>query len=563
MALSPLVRLSVGVLLLVVALGACTQRQAPDAPAASDGPSLDEIEPDHLAAHLRFLSSDLLEGRAPATRGGEIAAAYLADQLAAMGYAPAGDNGTYFQSLAIVESTVDPAFTLTAGGGATFKYFDDVVASSGVQEPEVDVRGELVFVGHGIVAPEYRWDDYAGVDMHGRIALIMVNDPPATAAEPDLFAGKALTYYGRWTYKYEEAARQGAVGAILIHTDASATYPWQVVQSGFTGTQYSVPVEPGQPVLRLEAWVRDEVAKAIVARAGHDLDALRRAADSRGARPVALDVPVSGHITQAIARKQSANVIGLLRGARTPDQGVMYTAHYDHFGVREMRAGDTPQTDRIFNGALDNASGCAGLLEVAQAFARARTRPVRSIYVVFTTAEESGLLGSEYLAAHLPLPAAQWAANINIDVLNVYGPATDIGLLGAERSTLGETAGALARQRGRVLTFDPAPERGYFYRSDHFPLAKVGVPAVSASESRDFTGPNAAELRKRAETYNDTDYHQPSDERQPWWDYRGAVADLRFYAELGWRVASTAGMPAYHPNEAFARPRQEASVRPR
>src|ERR1043166_3894240 len=251
---------------LILAVGGLlwAQSQAPASGAGGSGPALAEIRTEDVAAHLRFLASDLLEGRAPSTRGGELAAEYLATQLATLGYAPAGDSGTYFQRFSIVETTVDPSFTLSAGSGAPFKYLTDVVAGSGVQEPRVDVNGELVFVGHGIVAPEYKWNDYAGIDMKGRIALIMVNDPPATADDPQLFGGPALTYYGRWTYKYEEAARQGAAGAVLIHTTESATYPWQVVQSGFSGTQYAVPVESGVPVLSLKAWVTDDAANTIV-----------------------------------------------------------------------------------------------------------------------------------------------------------------------------------------------------------------------------------------------------------------------------------------------------------
>ncbi len=541
---------------LLLAVGSLLWAQSRVPPPARDsGAVAAEIQPDQLAAHLQFLASDLLEGRAPSTRGGELAAAYLATQLATLGYAPAGDNGTYYQNLSIVESVLDPRFTLNVTGGPSFKYMQEVVAFKGLQEPRVDVGGEVVFVGHGIVAPEYRWNDYAGIDMRGKIALIMVNDPPATAGEPGLFGGTALTYYGRWTYKYEEAARQGAAGAILIHTDESATYPWQVVQSGFSGTQYDVPTVPGAPVLRLQAWVTNDAAKALVARSGKDLDTLRQGALARGAAPVALGVEVSASVEQTIRRRTAANVVGVLKGSK-PSEGVVYTAHYDHFGIRDARPGEAADVDRIYNGALDNASGSAGVLEVAQALARAGRKPARSIYIVFTTAEESGLLGSEYFATHLPLPAAQWAANINIDVLNVYGPARDIVLIGAERSSIGPLATEIARRTGRVVSPDPEPQRGFFYRSDHFPLAKVGIPAVSLAESTQFTGAGAAEMKTRRDAFNGTDYHQPSDEIKPWYDYDGAVADLRFFAELGWHIANMQAMPVYNANEQFARPRQ-------
>lgn len=543
--------------LVIVAVLAAQERPGsprPEVARAASGVALDEIEGDQIAAHLQFLADDLLEGRAPSTRGGELAARYLATQLALLGYEPAGESGTFFQPVAIASSAVDRSFTLTAGAGPPFRYLDDVVAFSGVQAPQVMTRGEVVFVGHGIVAPEFNWNDYAGVDMKGRIALIMVNDPPAPPEEPQLFGGPALTYYGRWTYKFEEAARQGAAGAILIHTDASATYPWQVVQSSWSGTQYSIPAVAGVPALGLKAWVTDRAAREIVKRAGRDLDALRKAALVRGARPVPLGLEASATIVQKVQQKTSPNVIGVLRGAN-PAQGVIYTAHYDHLGMRDPQPGDPPDADRIYNGATDNASGLAGVLEIAQALARAGTRPARSIYVLFTTAEESGLLGAEYFAAHPVLPADAWAGNINSDSLNMAGPSRDIVLLGAERSTLGMMASQLAAEQGRVVGPDPAPGNGYFFRSDHFPLAKIGIPALSLSDPVEFIGANPEAARKLHEEYQAKHYHQPSDEIQPSWDYTGAVNDMRFLAELGWRIANAPDMPAYHPTEQFARPR--------
>ena len=526
----------------------------PEVAGTTAGPALDEIRGEQIAAHVQFLADDLLEGRAPSTRGGQLAAQYLATQLALLGFEPGGEGGTYFQNVAIVESVVNPSFTLTAGPGAPFTYLEDVVAFSGVQEPRVSAAGEIVFVGHGIVAPEFNWNDYAGVDMKGKIALIMVNDPPAPAEEAQLFGGSALTYYGRWTYKYEEAARQGAAGAILIHTDESATYPWQVVQSSWSGTQYLIPAVAGAPTLALKAWVTDRAAREIAKRGGQDLDALRKAALSRGARPVPLGIQASGTIVQAVQQKTSPNVIGVLRGTN-PSQAVVYTSHYDHLGMREPQPGDPPGADRIYNGATDNASGLAGTLEIAQALSGAGTRPARSIYILFTAAEESGLLGAEYFASHPVLPAAAWAGNINIDSLNMAGPSRDIVLLGAERSTLGALAAELAVERGRVVGPDPEPGRGYFFRSDHFPLAKVGIPAVSLSEPVEYTGKDPAASKQLKEEYDAKHYHQPSDDIKPGWDYTGAVDDMRFLAELGWRIANSPQMPAYNSNEQFARPR--------
>ena len=548
-------------LVVIVAVLAGQERAGSPRPVIStggSGPALDEIRGDDIAAHVQFLSDDLLEGRAPSTRGGDLAARYLATQLTLLGFEPGGENGTYFQQVAIVESVVDPSFTLSAGAGAPFRYLEDVVGFSGVQSPQVRTQGEIVFVGHGIVAPEYNWNDYAGADMKGKVALIMVNDPPATAAEPQLFGGPALTYYGRWTYKFEEAARQGAAGALLIHTDESATYGWQVVQSSWSGTQYSIPVVPGQPALGLRAWVTDRAAREIAKRAGQDLDALRKAALVRGFTAVPLGIEASATVVQRVQQKTSPNVIGVLKGTN-PQQAVIYTAHYDHLGMREAQPGDQPDADRIFNGAIDNASGLSGVLEIVQALARARTRPERSIYILFTTAEESGLLGSEYFAAHPVLPASAWAGNINIDSLNMTGPSRDIVLLGAERSTLGPMAAQLAAERMRVVGPDPAPGNGYFFRSDHFPLAKVGIPALSLSEPVEYTGGNPAAQKAMKDEYENMRYHQVEDEIQPNWDYTGAVNDMKFLAELGWRIANAPEMPRYNEDQQFARPRQTAT----
>ncbi|MGQ0732149.1 MAG: M20/M25/M40 family metallo-hydrolase [Acidobacteriota bacterium] len=545
---------------LATQLAACVPSvQAPtDRPAPAAGPAEAEIQTASLRAHLRMLSHDLMEGRAPSTRGGTLAAEYLATQLAAMGIEPGGSDGTYFQQVPIVESVVDRTFTLSVPG-QTYRYGQDIVAFSGSEQARVHVQGDVVFVGHGIVAPEMQWNDYAGIDVKGKWVVIMVNDPPAPPDEPTLFGGPALTYYGRWTYKFEEAARQGAAGALLIHTDESATYPWQVVQSSWTGTQYALPPAAGVPALGIKAWVTNDAASDLVRRSGRNLDQLRTAARARGFKAVPLGIRAAATLQQRSSRKTSPNVIGVLKGANT-NQGVVFTSHYDHFGVREQQAGDKPDADRIFNGAYDNASGCAGLLLIAQAMARAEQRPARSFYFVFTTAEESGLLGAEYFAQHPPIPMSAVAANINIDGINYLGPTHDVVLLGADRSTLGPMVGAIAKERGRILGEDQHPERGYFFRSDHFPLAKAGVPALSISEPREFTGPNAAALKKRQEAYNSTDYHQPSDEFDEAWDFRGAVEDLKLLAQLAWQVAAQPELPRYNDGDQFANVRQNAGA---
>jgi Zn-dependent M28 family amino/carboxypeptidase len=327
-----------------------------------------------------------------------------------------------------------------------------------------------------------------------------------------------------------------------------------VVQSSWSGTQYSIPAVAGEPTLALKAWVTDQAAHEIVRRAGKNLDDLRTAALTRGARAVPLGIQASATLVQKVQQKVSPNVVGLLKGTNA-GQAVIYTAHYDHLGVRDLKPGDPPDVDRIYNGAIDNASGLSGLLEIAQALGQARSAPARSIYIMFTTAEESGLLGAEYFSTHPMLPAGAWAANINIDSLNMAGRTRDIVLLGAERSTLGGMAATLAGERGRVVGPDPEPGRGYFFRSDHFPFAKVGIPALSLGEPTEFVGKDPAFAKQRRDVYNEKDYHQPSDEMRADWDYSGAVEDMRFLAELGWRIANAPDMPAYNPNEQFARPR--------
>jgi Zn-dependent M28 family amino/carboxypeptidase len=540
--------------LMLALLVGCSQPAPPAAPAAASGPAEAEIQAPALVAHLRMLSSDSFEGRAPATRGGQLAVEYLATQMAALGLQPAGDGGTFFQQVPIVESTVERTFTVSVPG-TSYRYLQDVVAFSGVETPRVQVQGDVTFVGYGINAPELKWNDYAGVDVKGKWVLIMVNDPPAPADEPTLFGGPALTYYGRWTYKYEEAARQGAAGALLIHTDESATYPWQVVQSSWSGTQYMLPPEAGAPALGIKAWITESAARDLAKRGGQNLDALRKTASVRGFKAVPLATRAAATLQQRSARKTAANVVAKLPGTND-QQAVVFTSHWDHFGMREPQPEEPKEADRIFNGAYDNASGCAGLIEIARAMARAPERPGRAIYFVFTTAEEAGLLGSEYFIAHPPIPPAQMAANLNVDGLNYLGPTKDMVQLGADRSTLGPMVKAILEARGRTLGQDTHPERGYFYRSDHFPLAKAGVPALSISEPREFTGPNAAALLKKQEEYNGKDYHQPSDEYDPSWDFAGAVDDLKVLAQLAWRVAALPEMPKYNDGDQFANARK-------
>ena len=539
-------------LLAVVAAGCST----PPAPPPPPSPAEDQITTESLVNHVKVLASDEFEGRAPATPGGQKTQEYLAKQLSDLGVAPGAPDGTYFQQVPIVESVVERNFVLSVPGN-TYKYFADVVAFSGLEKPRVQVQGDVVFVGHGINAPELNWNDYAGVNVRGKWVMIMVNDPPAPADEPTLFGGKALTYYGRWTYKFEEAARQGAAGALLIHTDESATYPWQVVQSSWTGTQYSLPPQPGEPALGIKAWISNAAATDLARRGGRDLNAMREAASKRGFKAVPLSIRAAATLMQRSSRKTAANVIGVIKGTTNASEAVVYSAHWDHFGVRDLLPNDPKDVDRIHNGAYDNASGCAGVLEIAKAFVKAPQKPARSIYFAFVTAEESGLLGSGFMAANLPIPADKIAANINIDGVNYLGATTDMVQLGSERSSIGPMVEAILKERGRTLVGDTHPERGYFFRSDHFPFAKVGVPAISLSEPKEFTSPNAAELLKKQEAYNGTDYHQPSDEYDPSWDFSGGVNDMKVLAQLGWRIAQQAEMPKYNAGDQFGEIRKK------
>ena len=540
---------------VVVALSVSCQ-SAPPPPTPPAGPAEDLITTASMTEHIKTLAADEYEGRAPASPGGEKTQNYLAAQLKAIGIHPGAPDGTYFQQVPIVESVVERNFVISVPGN-TYRYYSDVVAFSGLERPRVQVQGEVVFVGHGINAPELNWNDYAGTNVRNKWVMVMVNDPPAPADEPTLFDGSALTYYGRWTYKFEEAARQGAAGALLIHTDESATYPWQVVQSSWSGTQYSLPPQAGEPALGIKAWISDAAAKDMVRRGGRDLDTLRAAASKRGFKPVALNLRAAATLTQKATRKTAANVIGVLKGTTNAGEAVIYSAHWDHFGTRAPLPADTPDTDRIYNGAYDNASGVGAVLEIAKAFSKAPQQPARSIYFAFVTAEESGLLGSSFFAANPPIPMDKVAANINIDGVNYLGPTTDMVLLGSDRSTLGPMVEALLKERNRTLGTDQHPERGYFFRSDHFPFAKAGVPALSLSEPQQFSGANAANLKKKQEEYNGKDYHQPSDEFDPSWDFSGGVNDMRVLAQLGWRIANQPDLPSYNEGDQFAQVRKK------
>jgi Zn-dependent M28 family amino/carboxypeptidase len=521
------------------------------------------INENKLRAHIKFLSDDQLEGRGTGAPGGELAAKYIAAQLEASGLKGAGAGGQFFQPVSLVGVKADPASTLTVRGGAkseTFKFADDFVAFTGAQTADVDVNAELVFVGYGISAPEQRWNDYKGDagDYRGKILVMLVNDPPATSTEPNLFGGRALTYYGRWTYKYEEAARRGAAGVILLHTDESAGYPWNVVRTSNSSWRFDIAREGNNsqsPFLKLRSWVTDDSARRIMSLAGLDLGDLRRKAASRDFQPVKLNLEASINIKSELKRVKAPNVAAVLTGSdpRLRDEYVIYTAHWDHLGIgTPNKNGDT-----IYNGALDNSTGIASVLSIAETLARLplRERPKRSIMFLFTTAEEQGLLGAEWYTNHPLVPLNKTAANINLDSMNILGRTRDFAPLGAERSTLGPIIEAIARERGMRVAPDPRPEQGLFYRSDHFPFAKAGVPSVSMKQGTDFVGRPKDWGNKQFQAYNTAHYHQPSDEYKDSWDFSGMFQEIELALAIGRRVADMPQLPRFNEGDEFAKGR--------
>lgn len=517
-----------------------------------------KIEDSELRAHVKFLSDDMLEGRGTGARGGLLAAKYIAAKFESLGLEPAAADRTYFQQVGLVGIKTDQSTKLTvkgASGSADFSYGDQFVAGTDLERNEIPLNAEIVFVGYGVAAPENNWDDYKGVDVRGKILLMMVNDPPATPAEPNLFGGKALTYYGRWTYKYEEAARRGAAGAILIHTNESAGYGWNVVRSSWGGERFGLIPEAGTPALGLKAWVTEDAARKIASLGGQNLDQLRQAAQTRGFRPVTLNAKVETTLKTTSHRVQSPNVVGILRGSDPVQKNeyVIYSAHWDHLGIRPDQPGDN-----IYNGAVDNATGVAGILAIAKAFQALNSKPKRSILFIATTAEEQGLLGAEYYAHHPLVPLAKTVADINLDSMNVLGQTSDITPLGADRSTLGKFIEAVAGENQVTISPDAHPEQGLFYRSDHFPFAKVGIPAVNFEPGSNFVGHSPEWGKEKFKDYNENRYHQPSDEYSPNWDFSGLVQQARLAFWVGLRVANADETPQWNKGDEFERARLQS-----
>ena len=515
--------------------------------------AMQKIDPERIRAHVRFLADDLLEGRGTGQRGGDIAAEYMATQFALYGLKPAGENGTYMQKVPLVGITPEPETTfslvLASGSAMHLKPLDQYVAYDQTQEPKSDVDAEIVYVGYGIEAPEYKWNDYKDVDVRGKVLLILVNEPPSD--DPTFFKGKALTYYGRWTYKYEEASRKGAVGAILIHKTDMASYPWEVVRNSNSGEKSFLKLEGG-PALKVASWIHLDVARQLASSAGMDLDKMMEDAQSRDFRPIALPVKLKAHMVSKIRPFESNNVLAMLPGAdrKLKNEAVMYTAHYDHLGIRPDMPGDN-----IYNGANDNATGCGILLEVARAYSEGPQRPRRSIIFASVTAEEQGLLGSEYLAKHPPIPANRISLDLNYDDVPPLGAPEEVEVSGAERTTFYPLIQSLAKTFRLAIRPDARPEAGHYYRSDHFSLAQVGIPAFSINEGVKFKGHDVAWGKQQADEFTSKHYHQPSDEYHPWMDFTGDAAMARFGFALGWEAAAQKEEVAWRTGDEFERNR--------
>jgi Zn-dependent M28 family amino/carboxypeptidase len=524
-----------------------------------------EISADRLLANIKVLSSDAYEGRAPASHGEELATHFIEAQFTESGLKPGNPDGTYFQDVPMVGITADPSAELVlacpAGGERVrLAYADDFVAWTKRVEPSVSIDAEMVFVGYGVVAPEYQWDDYKGVDVKGKVLVMLINDPPVpdpqnpSQLDEKMFKGKAMTYYGRWTYKFEMAAAKGAAGCLIVHQTGPAGYPWGVVKSSNTGEQFSlVAADRGMSRSAVEGWMTLEKARELFAMTGKNFDVLEKAAARRDFRPVDLGVKASLALHNRIRTIESKNVVARLEGSdsKLRDEYVIYTAHWDHLGI-----GPEVNGDKIYHGALDNASGVAALFELGRAFQRLMPPPRRSILFLSVTGEEKGLLGSQYYAEHPLYPLAKTLAEINMDGLNPLGPTKDIELIGLGQSTLDDVATAVAAEQGRVVKPDAEPEKGYYYRSDHFSFAKQGVPALDPGRGVDYIGKPPGwglEMRKK---YTAEDYHKPSDKVKPYWDLSGAVQDLELLGEVGYRVANAKTFPTWKSGSEFKAKRE-------
>ena len=506
------------------------------------------------------ISGDGYAGRGPGSEGDGAARAYLAGRLAAAGFRPGAADGSWEQPFGLIGIRADQpsswAFTSEVGD-LILDQSDDFIVASGVQAAVASVSdAEVVFVGYGIQAPEYDWDDYKDANLEGKVLLMLNNDPDW---DPDLFGGETRLYYGRWTYKYESAARQGAVGAIIIHTTPSAGYPWQVVQTSWSGEQFELPAGD-DPRLQVAAWVTEDAARELVDRSDLDLDALITAAREPDFVPVPLQLRTSIELHNSLSQATTANVIGMLDGSdpELADEVVVYMAHHDHLGVAEPVSGDDPNVDRIYNGARDNGIGVAVVTAIADSLATLPERPRRSTLVAFVGAEEQGLLGSKFLAAEPVVPAGRMAALLNFDGGNIWGRTSDISFVGYGKSTLDDVADVVASLQGRIVRPDQYPDRGYYYRSDQFSLAQIGVPGIFLRGGSEFIGRPAGWGEQQLIAYERENYHQPSDELTDDWDFSGLIEDARFGFLAGLLIANGDSLPAWRPGDEFEAARLEA-----
>src|SRR5262245_9580882 len=510
-----------------------------------------------LRGHIRYLADDLLEGRGPGSRGDELAQLYIAAHFQALGLKPAAPGGGWFQKVPLVGVTTHVPVALKFqhdGKSLELKRHEEYVIMSGKAQPQVSVNdAELVFVGYGMQAPEYQWDDFKGVDLRGKVLLVMNNDP---ADDPELFGGKRRLYYGRWDYKFASAARQGAAGAIIIHTTESAGYPFQVVQTSWSGEEFEME-HATDPRVQMRGWMTEGGSRRRVTLAGQDMDTLRAAAERRDFRPVPLGIHLSVAFSYDIRKVKTGNILGLLPGSdpELARQAVIFMAHHDHLGLAAER---NAEGDNIYNGAVDNASGTAALLAIARACAGLPKRPARSILFAAVGAEEQGLLGSLYLAEHPPIEVGNMAAVINIDGINHFGPTRDVNVIGLGKSNLDELVNQVARWQKRVVTPDQFPDRGYYYRSDQFSLAKVGVPGVYLHSGINVIGKPEGWGKQQLEEWIRTKYHQPSDEYQDSWDLRGAVEDVRLLYYVGLQAAQQPTLPQWNAGDEFEAVRKTA-----
>lgn len=545
--------------LSLIALSACAGGEQIDRGRLE--PALNSITSESMLAHIRTLSSDAFEGRAPGTPGEDSTVAWLTAQFKALGLAPGNPDGSYVQAVELIGYTgTSTASIRISNTSIPMRPNDDFVAVARHDSSEINVAdSEIVFVGYGVVAPEYGWDDYGEVDVRGKTVLIMVGDPPvpdaADSARLDsaMFRGKAMTYYGRWTYKYEMASAKGAAAAIIVHQTGPAGYPWEVVSGSWGQENLDIPGTGASTRVPVEGWITEAKAREMFTASGRDFDGVLMLARTKEFKPVPLFGTASWRVRNTTRRIQSRNVVAKLEGSdpTLKDEYVIYSAHWDHFGRNTKLQGD-----QILNGAVDNASGTAQMLEIAKAFTRLDAPPKRSILFLAVTAEEAGLLGAKHYAQHPLYPLDRTLANINIDAANPWGRTSDVVVIGLGNSTLDDVLDSVVTAAGRTIVPDPESEKGFFYRSDHFEFAKEGVPALYADGGVNFVGkPEGWGLQKRNE-YTTNDYHKPTDEIKPDWDLSGAVEDAQMFFEVGYRVAQSKTWPEWKPGTEFKAKRE-------